>query len=112
MCVINGEESNSREIGFRQTENLNIKNKIYKTQMKIKEKNNSTSSEKIIARITDIINKKDYNSKVYERLVDEIIVFGSELHIYFKDLKKPVALRYTTKGRGTGYRVLCSIAKD
>lgn len=77
-----------------------------------KEKDGLTAVEKIITRITDIINKNDYNSKVYERLVDEIVVFGSELHIYFKGLKEPVALNYKTEGRGAGYKVHCSIVES
>ena len=87
-----------------------IENELQSLKDKIeKEKDGLTAVEKIINRITDIINKNEYNSKVYERLVDEIIVFGSELHIYFKGLKEPVALKYNTEGRGANYKVHCSI---
>ena len=90
-----------------------IKNEISLLKEKIeKEKDGLNSVKKIITRITDIINKKDYNSKVYERLVEEIIVFGSEIHIFFKNLNDPVVLRYTTEGRGSGYRVCCSIVEN
>ena len=90
-----------------------IKNEIALLKEKIeKEKDGLNSVKKIINRITDIINKKDYNSKVYERLVEEIIVFGSEIHVSFKDLNDPVVLRYTTEGRGSGYRVCCSIVEN
>ena len=74
-----------------------------------KEKDGLTAVEKIINRITDIINENDYNNKVYERLVDEIVVFGSELHIYFKGLNEPIVLKYNTEGRGANYKVHCSI---
>lgn len=90
-----------------------IENELQSLKDKIeKEKDGLTAVEKIIDRITDIINENDYNNKVYERLVDEIVVFGSELHIYFKGLNEPVALNYKTEGRGTNYKVHCSIVES
>lgn len=90
-----------------------IENELQYLKDKIeKEKDGLTAVEKIINRITDIINENDYNNKVYERLVDEIVVFGSELHIYFKGLNEPIALKYKTEGRGANYKVHCSIVES
>ncbi len=90
-----------------------IENELQSLKDKIeKEKDGLTAIEKIITRVTDIIHKNDYNNKVYERLVDEIIVFGSELHVYFKGLNEPIALKYKTEGRGSGYKVHCSIVES
>jgi len=70
--------------------------------------NAKANIENTIGAMRKITNQEVCAPELYAEIIDKILLYDNyALDIYFKSIKQPVCLSFSTSGRGRTYRVEC-----
>jgi hypothetical protein len=66
--------------------------------------------DSIMEAMRRIVNQEEHTPELYAQIIEKVELHKNHgVDIYFKHIKKPVSLEFTTSGKGTFYKVDCNL---